>query len=143
MTTLASFFAHGRPAPQGSKRHVGKGIMVESSKKVAPWREAVKQAFLASGQTATRYEGAVVASVSFLFQKPKSAPKSRRVYPSTRGTGDIEKLLRSTFDALVDVGVLRDDSQIVRLSDVTKDYASDGQALGALIIITSIDAEAP
>ena len=37
---------YGTPAPQGSKRHVGRGVMVESSKKVKPWREAVKQAAL-------------------------------------------------------------------------------------------------
>ena len=36
------FTVHGLPAPQGSKRHVGKGVMVESSKYVKPWREAVK-----------------------------------------------------------------------------------------------------
>ena len=35
---------HGTPAPQGSKRHVGNGVMVESSAKVKPWREAVKWA---------------------------------------------------------------------------------------------------
>ena len=29
-------------APQGSKRHVGRGIMIESSKRVKPWRDAVR-----------------------------------------------------------------------------------------------------
>ena len=37
---------HGTPAPQGSKRHVGNGVMVESSKKVKPWRQDVKHAAL-------------------------------------------------------------------------------------------------
>jgi len=32
----------GIPGAQGSKRHVGRGIMVESSKKVAPWRSDVR-----------------------------------------------------------------------------------------------------
>ena len=36
--------AYGQPAPQGSKRHVGKGVMVESSKKLRPWRQDVKAA---------------------------------------------------------------------------------------------------
>src|ERR1700676_3259288 len=31
----------GIPAPQGSKRHVGGGRMIEMSKAVGPWREAV------------------------------------------------------------------------------------------------------
>ena len=33
---------YGVPAPQGSKRHVGHGILVESSKKLRPWRDAVR-----------------------------------------------------------------------------------------------------
>jgi crossover junction endodeoxyribonuclease RusA len=33
---------NGIPAPQGSKRHVGNGVMIESSKAVGPWREAVR-----------------------------------------------------------------------------------------------------
>ena len=32
------FAVLGLPAPQGSKRHVGEGRMVESSKRVKPWR---------------------------------------------------------------------------------------------------------
>lgn len=42
----ASFalFALGAPAPQGSKRHVGRGVLIESSSKVRPWRETVKAA---------------------------------------------------------------------------------------------------
>ena len=39
-----TFEVYGQPAPQGSKRHVGGGRMIESSKAVAPWREAVKWA---------------------------------------------------------------------------------------------------
>ncbi len=39
---------YGTPGPQGSKRFMGvkggKGVLVESSKKVKPWREAVKWA---------------------------------------------------------------------------------------------------
>ena len=29
------------PAPQGSKRHVGGGRLIEASKRVKPWRQAV------------------------------------------------------------------------------------------------------
>lgn len=35
------FAVFGLPAPQGSKRHVGEGRMVESSKRVKPWRRQV------------------------------------------------------------------------------------------------------
>jgi Holliday junction resolvase RusA-like endonuclease len=35
------------PAPQGSKTHVGKGVMIESCANVRPWRELVAQAAMA------------------------------------------------------------------------------------------------
>ena len=35
---------YGTPAPQGSKRHVGHGRMIEQSKRVKPWRNDVKAA---------------------------------------------------------------------------------------------------
>ena len=36
------FFVEGIPASQGSKRHVGRGILIESSKRVKPWRSDVR-----------------------------------------------------------------------------------------------------
>jgi hypothetical protein len=39
---MIRFRVNGHPAPQGSKRHVGGGRMVESSRAVGPWREAVR-----------------------------------------------------------------------------------------------------
>ena len=37
-----TFTVLGTPAPQGSKRHVGKGVMVESSRGCKPWRQDVR-----------------------------------------------------------------------------------------------------
>ena len=56
----------GIPAPQGSKRHVGNGIMIENSKRVKPWRQDVKEAAL------NHYDGeiidqAVEIEIIFLF----------------------------------------------------------------------------
>ena len=42
---MIEIVVYGQPAPQGSKRLVGK-VMLESSKKVQPWRQDVKQAVL-------------------------------------------------------------------------------------------------
>jgi len=36
--TAVEFFVAGAAAPQGSKRHVGGGRVIESSKAFAPWR---------------------------------------------------------------------------------------------------------
>ena len=45
---MITITVYGMPGPQGSKRFVGtrggRGVMVESSAKVKPWREAVKHA---------------------------------------------------------------------------------------------------
>ena len=46
---------------------------------------------------------------------PTSAPKRRRYWQTTRTSGDVDKLIRSTFDALTAAGVWHDDAQVVRL----------------------------
>jgi len=106
---------YGTPAPQGSKRHVGHGVMIESSKKVQPWREAVKYAALEQTRDylAAPLDGPVCIEAVFTFNKPRSAPKKRRTWPTTRSSGDLDKLLRSTFDALTDAAVWTDDSRVV------------------------------
>lgn len=119
---------YGTAAPQGSKRHVGNGVMIESSKRVKPWREAVKFALLGEEAHLEPLDGPVMVTVKFLFQRPKSAPKKKPTWPITRSTGDIDKLLRSTFDAIVDAGAIHDDSQIVRV-DATKGYDDVAKAI--------------
>ena len=128
--------AYGLPGPQGSKRFLGKrggrGIMVESSKKVAPWREAVKWAAIKAGQKIT---GPVSVVMVFTLPRPKSASKRKPMVPSTRP--DLSKLIRSTEDALT--GVLwRDDARIV-CQLVRKVYAEDGRT-GAQITVWTLPA---
>jgi crossover junction endodeoxyribonuclease RusA len=103
----------GLPAPQGSKRHVGHGIMIESSKKVKPWREAVTAAAREAmgGKPAPFLAGPVMLTVFFTLPKPKSAPKSRETYPDKKP--DIDKLLRSTMDGLTAAGVWEDDARVI------------------------------
>ncbi len=105
---------YGLPAPQGSKRHVGNGVMIESSKKVKPWREAVVAATIEAmgGPAARRISGPVEVRMAFTMPKPKSAPKSRRTWP--QGRPDLSKLVRSTEDALTTAGAYEDDARIVR-----------------------------
>ena len=74
-------FVPGHPAPQGSKRHVGRGILIESSKAVGPWRERVA---LAAHSNAERLlAGPVVLTLEFVMPRPKSAPK-RSTPPAIR-----------------------------------------------------------
>ena len=58
-----------------------------------------------------------------------SAPR----FPATKP--DIDKLTRSTLDALGEAGVWADDSQVVRLS-VSKDYADTRTWVGAWVEVS-------
>lgn len=62
--------AYGNPAPQGSKRHVGNGVMVESSKKVRPWRQDVKLAALHARAGAPPIDDPICLRVVFTLPKP-------------------------------------------------------------------------
>lgn len=120
----------GVPAPQGSKRHVGRGILVESSKKVAPWRESVKWEAIKVHQGKPPLQDAINVSVIFYVPAPKKIKEGQQ--PITRTSGDIDKLLRSTFDAITDAGMIRDDSHIVSATAM-KRFADDDNPPGALI----------
>lgn len=121
---------YGTPGPQGSKRHVGGGRMIESSKKVKPWRMDVKAAAEAvmrerGLQTIT---GPVQVRMIFTLPKPQSAPKRRKTWPCRKP--DVSKLARSTEDALVDAGLLKDDALIVDYGRLAKAFpGEDPEAL--------------
>lgn len=108
-----AFSVIGIPAPQGSKRHVGHGILIESSKKVGPWRDDVRAEAIDAMDGAAPFAGPVDVWITFEFIRPPSAPKSR-VLPSVRP--DLDKLVRSTLDALKSAGVYGDDSQVTDLT---------------------------
>lgn len=126
---------YGRPAPQGSKKFVGRaangrGILVESSKHLPTWREDVRQTALRCVDGAPPLDGPLVARMVFTVAKPASAPKRRRTFPSTRP--DVSKLCRSTEDALTDAGVIADDARIVGYERLWKTYPNeDPEALAA------------
>jgi len=127
------------PAPQGSKRHVGNGRMVEASAKVKPWRFAVSQAALATGEAMT--DGQVSVMITFMFNRPKAHYNSKGelkpkapFYKSTKP--DLDKLCRSTLDGITGV-LIKDDSQVVNLI-CNKVYANEGELPGALITINPL-----
>lgn len=122
--------AYGRPAPQGSKRHVGRGIMVESSKHLRPWRQCVHAAALAARKGAAPLDGPLLVRMVFTMPKPKSAPKTRRTWPDRMP--DLSKLARSTEDALTDAGIWTDDARVVAYGRLAKVYPrEDADALEA------------
>ncbi len=130
---MIEIIAYGIPAPQVAKSFVGvsksgKGLMVESSKKVKPWRATVVLAAKAAMAERAPLDGPLSVSMVFTVPKPKSAPKTRRTWPDTRP--DLSKLARSTEDALTDAGVYVDDARIVSYSWLSKVYpGEDADAL--------------
>lgn len=133
---MIEFVAYGLPAPQGSKRYVGtskagRGIMVESSKAVAPWREAVKFAATRERERIGMrdpLDGPLQVEMTFSMPRPKSAPKSRH---RPDRAPDLSKLIRSTEDALTDAGVWIDDARVVECR-ARKVYVGTG-GYGALM----------
>jgi crossover junction endodeoxyribonuclease RusA len=150
----------GTPAPQGSKHgyavkskgaYTGKVAQVESSAKVKPWRMAVKYAAMEEinlHPNSTGWlpmTGAVVVGVVFRLPRPKGHYGTGRnvalLKPSApwcpAGRPDLDKLLRSTFDALGEAGVWGDDAQVVTVRGAKK-YATDYEPIGATIHVTSL-----
>lgn len=137
MTTLR-IRVLGTPAPQGSKRHVGGGRMVESSRKVGPWREAVVGACERIGVAGSRIDTPVHVRVTFWLSRPASHCRPNGQLRSNAPvaparTPDLDKLQRSTLDALVQAAVITDDARVVTIQ-ARKRYA-DTNAPGALIWI--------
>lgn len=133
---MLTIFIPGIPAPQGSKRHVGNGIMVESSKKVAPWRTLVAHTI---GQHVTAPIEAgipIEVVVEFVMPRPKSTPKTRATPPAVKRP-DVDKLLRAILDACSGVA-WHDDSQVVDVY-ATKRIAELDEVPGAQLTIGELN----
>lgn len=128
---ILAFNVLGLPAPQGSKRHMGNGVMREVSPLVGTWREDVKHAALnalleqdrrrAPGEVAWDASATQVrAHIVFSFPRPRSHFRTGRQDHLLRADApvlhsvrpDLDKLLRSTLDALTTAGVIHDDCRV-------------------------------
>lgn len=129
------FTAFGIPRPQGSKRHVGRGIMVEASD-VKPWRKAIAdavfRAWVATGDDRPFTEPVVVWA-TFYLPKPKTV---KRIWPAV--APDLDKLCRALGDGLsVDSNALADDALIVRWH-AQKVYAANPEDVGVRVAIKTM-----
>jgi crossover junction endodeoxyribonuclease RusA len=122
----------GIPAPQGSKRHVGGGRMIEMSKGVSAWREAVRHetALAVALETQGTPDGPVRVEIMFYLPRPKSTPK-KVLYPAKRP--DVDKLARAVLDGLVAGWAMRDDAQVVTLVAM-KRFADDRDRVPGCVI---------
>lgn len=143
-----------RPAPQGSKTKSKYGAIIDDSPRTKPWRAVVtaaaKEALAVTGAHPFRewdllsracadcgtaqaehvlLPGAVAVEVTFTVRKPKSAGR-KLCWPVTRDSGDLDKLQRSTLDAISDAtGIWVDDSRVV---EITARKVHPGEGLDAL-----------
>jgi crossover junction endodeoxyribonuclease RusA len=129
-------------APQGSKKHVGRGIMVETCKRLKSWRKEVSlRAKLIVDEIIVE---PVEVEVVFWFKRPlkhylpngmlrQSAP----VYITNKNKGDLDKHCRALLDSLTK-SAFADDSQVVSLHAVKK-YCETESQTGATIKIRSIN----
>lgn len=126
--TVLTIFIPGHAAPQGSKRHVGGGRMVESSTKVKPWRSDIRSMLMDDdGQPKARFDEAVHVKCEFVLPRPMSTPK--RTTPEAVKKPDLDKLQRAVFDAIGSAGCWRDDSQVTSV-EATKRLAEIGETPG-------------
>lgn len=130
----------GTPAPQGSFFAIlvrGRPQVVADSKATKPWRVEVGRA----AANAVRARGGWLpvneaTEVTVWFWLPRGS-SVRRVLPFVRP--DVDKLARSTLDALTACGVLVDDARVTDLV-VRKRYADGEIAPGARVRVRPVDA---
>ena len=134
MLDSISFIVYNAGAPQGSKRHVGNGRMIESSKRVKPFRSAVEQVAIDAIPVNWDLGREFNVKVDFHFKRPKSHLTSKStlkpnapLYPTSRAVGDLDKLQRALLDSLIGYAWY-DDSQVIDIT-ACKRYADQDQTI--------------
>lgn len=141
---------NGTPAPQGSKRAIpmrnGRVNLVESSKAVGPWREAVRaetqRAILAQGGWHVMSAGPVHVRATFYLPRPRghygtgrnAAIITTRAPLLPAGKPDLDKLIRAVLDAITAGGALADDARVTSM-ELWKLYATPEQPPGVSVTL--------
>lgn len=141
---------NGKPAPQGSKRHLGNGRMVEMSKAVGPWREAVRaqtQTTIAIYTPPGEFPQSGPVSVLLVFTMARPASHYGRragqryvkdsAPPYPAGRPDVDKLARAVLDGITAGGAIADDAQVCELT-ACKVWCAEGRAPGVIIEIEEL-----
>jgi crossover junction endodeoxyribonuclease RusA len=115
---ISKFSVEGLPAPQGSKKHVGNGRMVEASKYLPAWRKAIETE--CKNLFEEPMDGALEVELWFYLPRPSSIS---REFPTVMP--DVDKLVRGCLDGMTKGGAIVDDSRVVDLH-AYKRYSFDG-----------------
>jgi len=143
---MIEFFVPGTPVPKGSaKAFVVKGRAVvtqDNGSKQKPWASSISYTAQQVMQGQRPFQGPIEIGLLFIMPRPKghygsgkncyqiktSSPVHHVVKP------DLDKLVRCVKDALTGV-VWGDDSQVCRMSDVSKQYETASRGCGVKIQI--------
>lgn len=147
---------HGTPGPKGSLRAVclrcarqrlaSKVVMQEQSETGEKFRKIIaRQLKVIAGQLA--FTGPVETKLTFFIKRQRVVkagveqdqwvPSHAGPVPTHRNSGDVEKHVRTVHDALMDAGVLADDSQVWRVT-AAKRWADEKNEPGAVIEVRAL-----
>lgn len=127
----------GTAKPQGSKNGYyqnGRVRIVESTKGVKEWREAVRLQILRQMETAgwQAPEKDVAFAVTYRFVMPR--PKTNRLkYHTTKP--DLDKLVRAVNDSATTAGLWLDDSKVVKMV-LVKEYGEQPRVEMGVSVLT-------
>lgn len=140
-----SFRVDGTPAPQGSKRYLGNGVLIESSKRVAPWRADIRNAAeqALNGDHSALWNAPLSVTLGFDFPRPQNHYRTGRNADLLRhqaphehiGKPDLDKLTRAVLDALTGI-IWADDAHVVAIT-AAKGWADDTHP-GVQITISAV-----
>ena len=141
-----SFRVHGNPAPKGSKsafvNSAGRAQLLEGRtagqrSKLGAWKAAVTYAAVNAAHAfgLTTIAEPVKVTVTFWMPRPKTGPNSKPAVLWHSSTPDVDKLLRSTLDAIVAAGTVLADDRYCSVVTASKRYCDGQQEPGASIVI--------
>jgi Holliday junction resolvase RusA-like endonuclease len=144
-----NLFVPGNPVPQGSKRALlRKGsnipVVVDANRiGLHEWRAQVSAYAMQANAGDKPLTKNVAIRLDFLLARPANhflPVNGKRAEPELRGDAptyvgrapDLDKLVRSVFDAMTDAGVWLDDAQVVKVV-ASKAYCTPGDRPGVHI----------
>lgn len=131
------------PQTQGSMKTY-RGRITHANPRLTGYRDGLTYAARSAAARAgwTTRDTPVTVGLTVYLERPKShfTKKGRRsaswtAYPATLRTGDLDKHLRATLDALTAAGVWTDDSRVTHMSKLAKEWA-DERPPGVEIVVT-------
>ena len=140
------FFVPGLPATQGSKKHVGNGILVESCKRLPEWRKRVQFEFDDATHGCVAFDGPVGLTCRFRMPRPKSHYRTGKHAGELKPDApeycnkrpDTTKMVRAVEDALSG-RAFKDDAQVA-VQHNEKKYSNNPRDIGVSVEIRGLSA---